>query len=210
MMVFLDLAERGSLSLITLRHPHLRTREASSLGSWGLGGSLGEDWGTFPGLVSCTENCCGHFYAAIRELKINRPLFLKQGSTLEFYSDFSFPLPFLEEKDSWTPGPTDQRLLLGFCILRPSLLNFRVFPNSMNSCSSLERCPRWCALLFQGGTEKNFPLHNVPLSSFFCCVWTGVPQRHGCVNILRGVYLTCESLSHFGGACYNSIYKSSL
>ena len=121
-----------------------------------------------------------------------------------------FPLPFLEEKDSWTPGPTDQRLLLGFCILRPSLLNFRVFPNSMNSCSSLERCPRWCALLFQGGTEKNFPLHNVPLSSFFCCVWTGVPQRHGCVNILRGVYLTCESLSHFGGACYNSIYKSSL
>ena len=174
------------------------------------------------GWCSCRGNYYGHFYAAILELKINQPLFLfflsfffqplflKQRSTLEFYSNFFFPLPFLEVKGSWTPGQTDQQLLLGFCILRPSLLNFRVFPNSMNSCSSLERCPRWCALLFQGGTEKTFPLYNIPLSSFFCCVWTGVPQRHSCVNILRGVYLTCESLPHFGGTCYTSVYKSSL
>lgn len=128
---------------------------------------------------------------------------------LKFYNNF-FPLSFLEEKGSWIPGKTEKQLLLGFWVLRSFLLNFRVFQNSMNSCNSLEKCPRWCVILFQGGIEKYFPLHNIALSSFFLCLWNGIPKSHNCANIPRSVYLTCGSRPHFLGACQASIYKSSL
>lgn len=67
----------------------------------------------------------------------------------------------------------------------PFASNFTVFPNSMNSCKSLEQYPRWYDILFLEGNGIYFLLPCIPFSSFFRLIWNGILQSYNCWTIRR-------------------------
>lgn len=79
----------------------------------------------------------------------------------------SSPLPSLAEHTASHKVRLPNGFLNGTRLHMSFASNFTVFPNSMNSCSSLEQYPRWSDILFLEGSGIYFLLPGVPSRSFF-------------------------------------------